>query len=288
MAILWTLVLLWCIFQLIISSAHSVTWHVRLSPPWRSTSNSAIVMSAHSPVTFVRAGRELRSAYFAHLYYEIIKNNWSKNVTFALQLQESAWSAEAHGDPQWRSSLPLHSGGLRLLLTHGSHHETALQKSTRGQPAGGALCSHHDTIFSPFSWNLLFYSICAVLLLFQQGNMVSRYKCHLCDKNFSWCYTLTLHLRKKHQLKWPSGHSRFRYLAHNWCTLWEYSTKSKLISFCLQWSYACIAVHSHLHFFFKFYKRICEVSTLTVQQVSLSYTRIGHSSLWEHINNIAY
>uniref|UniRef100_A0A8B9JJT7 Zgc:112083 n=1 Tax=Astyanax mexicanus TaxID=7994 RepID=A0A8B9JJT7_ASTMX len=44
-----------------------------------------------------------------------------------------------------------------------------------------------------------------------RGNMVSRYKCHLCDKNFSWCYTLTLHLRKKHQLKWPSGHSRFRY-----------------------------------------------------------------------------
>lgn len=44
--------------------------------------------------------------------------------------------------------------------------------------------------------------------------MVSRYKCHLCEKNFSWCYTLTLHLRKKHQLKWPSGHSRFRYAAH--------------------------------------------------------------------------
>lgn len=41
--------------------------------------------------------------------------------------------------------------------------------------------------------------------------MVPRYKCHLCDKTFSWCYTLTLHLRKKHQLKWPSGHSRFRY-----------------------------------------------------------------------------
>lgn len=44
-----------------------------------------------------------------------------------------------------------------------------------------------------------------------EDNMVARYKCHLCDKTFSWCYTLTLHLRKKHQLKWPSGHSRFRY-----------------------------------------------------------------------------
>ncbi|XP_059370526.1 histone H4 transcription factor-like isoform X1 [Carassius carassius] len=45
----------------------------------------------------------------------------------------------------------------------------------------------------------------------EQNDMVPRYKCHLCDKTFSWCYTLTLHLRKKHQLKWPSGHSRFRY-----------------------------------------------------------------------------
>ncbi|KAJ8403820.1 hypothetical protein AAFF_G00346880 [Aldrovandia affinis] len=44
-----------------------------------------------------------------------------------------------------------------------------------------------------------------------EGDMVSKYKCHLCEKTFSWCYTLTLHLRKKHYLKWPSGHSRFRY-----------------------------------------------------------------------------
>ncbi|XP_029629171.1 histone H4 transcription factor-like isoform X1 [Salmo trutta] len=44
-----------------------------------------------------------------------------------------------------------------------------------------------------------------------EGGMVTKYKCHLCNKTFSWCYTLTLHLRKKHHLKWPSGHSRFRY-----------------------------------------------------------------------------
>ncbi|XP_012687030.1 histone H4 transcription factor-like isoform X2 [Clupea harengus] len=44
-----------------------------------------------------------------------------------------------------------------------------------------------------------------------EGSMAPRYKCHLCDKTFSWCYTLTLHLRNKHQLKWPSGHARFRY-----------------------------------------------------------------------------
>uniref|UniRef100_A0A672LKW3 Zgc:112083 n=1 Tax=Sinocyclocheilus grahami TaxID=75366 RepID=A0A672LKW3_SINGR len=46
---------------------------------------------------------------------------------------------------------------------------------------------------------------------YKRVHEVSQYKCHLCDKTFSWCYTLTLHLRKKHQLKWPSGHSRFRY-----------------------------------------------------------------------------
>ncbi|XP_075892400.1 histone H4 transcription factor [Nelusetta ayraudi] len=40
---------------------------------------------------------------------------------------------------------------------------------------------------------------------------MSKYKCHICDKVYSWCNTLTLHLRKKHELKWPSGHSRFRY-----------------------------------------------------------------------------
>lgn len=40
---------------------------------------------------------------------------------------------------------------------------------------------------------------------------IPKYKCHICDKVFSWCNTLTLHLRKKHELKWPSGHSRFRY-----------------------------------------------------------------------------
>ncbi|XP_067401311.1 histone H4 transcription factor-like [Emydura macquarii macquarii] len=38
------------------------------------------------------------------------------------------------------------------------------------------------------------------------GNL--KYKCHICQKCFSWCYTLTLHLRKAHKL---SYHSRFRY-----------------------------------------------------------------------------
>lgn len=47
---------------------------------------------------------------------------------------------------------------------------------------------------------------------FQVGG-APKYKCHICDKVFSWCYTLTLHLRKKHELKWPSGHSRFRFVA---------------------------------------------------------------------------
>ncbi|XP_074940234.1 histone H4 transcription factor-like [Phalacrocorax aristotelis] len=37
---------------------------------------------------------------------------------------------------------------------------------------------------------------------------ILKYKCHICQKCFSWSYTLTLHLRKAHKL---SSHSRFRY-----------------------------------------------------------------------------
>uniref|UniRef100_A0A8B9MXD2 C2H2-type domain-containing protein n=1 Tax=Accipiter nisus TaxID=211598 RepID=A0A8B9MXD2_9AVES len=37
---------------------------------------------------------------------------------------------------------------------------------------------------------------------------ILKYKCHICQKSFSWSYTLTLHLRKAHKL---SSHSRFRY-----------------------------------------------------------------------------
>nr|XP_020831936.1 histone H4 transcription factor-like isoform X3 [Phascolarctos cinereus] len=41
-----------------------------------------------------------------------------------------------------------------------------------------------------------------------ESNGTIKYKCHICQKCFSWCYTLTLHLRKMHQL---TCHSRFRY-----------------------------------------------------------------------------
>ncbi|XP_032867308.2 histone H4 transcription factor-like [Tyto alba] len=37
---------------------------------------------------------------------------------------------------------------------------------------------------------------------------ILKYACHICQKCFSWSYTLTLHLRKAHKL---SSHSRFRY-----------------------------------------------------------------------------
>ncbi|XP_067897334.1 histone H4 transcription factor-like isoform X4 [Heterodontus francisci] len=47
-----------------------------------------------------------------------------------------------------------------------------------------------------------------------EGETKPRYKCHICAKCFSWAYTLTMHLRKTHQLKWPSGHARFRYKEH--------------------------------------------------------------------------
>lgn len=44
-----------------------------------------------------------------------------------------------------------------------------------------------------------------------QGYSEPRYKCHVCDKCFTRGNNLTVHLRKKHQFKWPSGHPRFRY-----------------------------------------------------------------------------
>ncbi|XP_061309513.1 histone H4 transcription factor-like [Pezoporus flaviventris] len=40
------------------------------------------------------------------------------------------------------------------------------------------------------------------------SNGTLKYKCHICQKCFSWSYTLTLHLRKAHKLR---SHSRFRY-----------------------------------------------------------------------------
>lgn len=66
-----------------------------------------------------------------------------------------------------------------------------------------------------------------LVTIFQVGG-APKYKCHICDKVFSWCYTLTLHLRKKHELKWPSGHSRFRFVAaecHNYLTVHKKALK---------------------------------------------------------------
>ncbi|XP_074256813.1 histone H4 transcription factor isoform X1 [Saimiri boliviensis] len=47
-----------------------------------------------------------------------------------------------------------------------------------------------------------------------EGDSEPRYKCHVCDKCFTRGNNLTVHLRKKHQFKWPSGHPRFRYKEH--------------------------------------------------------------------------
>ncbi|NXK63896.1 HINFP factor, partial [Sylvietta virens] len=47
-----------------------------------------------------------------------------------------------------------------------------------------------------------------------EGDSEPRYKCHVCDKCFTRGNNLTVHLRKKHQFKWPSGHPRFRYREH--------------------------------------------------------------------------
>ncbi|XP_077597362.1 histone H4 transcription factor [Stigmatopora nigra] len=48
-----------------------------------------------------------------------------------------------------------------------------------------------------------------------EGNFIARYKCHVCDQCFTRGNNLTVHLHKKHQFKWPSGHPRFRYKEHD-------------------------------------------------------------------------
>uniref|UniRef100_A0A8B9MY02 C2H2-type domain-containing protein n=1 Tax=Accipiter nisus TaxID=211598 RepID=A0A8B9MY02_9AVES len=47
-----------------------------------------------------------------------------------------------------------------------------------------------------------------VVIFLPKSKSILKYKCHICQKSFSWSYTLTLHLRKAHKL---SSHSRFRY-----------------------------------------------------------------------------
>ncbi|NXM73426.1 HINFP factor, partial [Serilophus lunatus] len=60
-------------------------------------------------------------------------------------------------------------------------------------------------------------SLCSIKLHHRkvhEGDSEPRYKCHVCDKCFTRGNNLTVHLRKKHQFKWPSGHPRFRYREH--------------------------------------------------------------------------
>ncbi|XP_069732514.1 histone H4 transcription factor isoform X3 [Phaenicophaeus curvirostris] len=60
-------------------------------------------------------------------------------------------------------------------------------------------------------------SLCSIKLHYRkvhEGDAEPRYKCHVCDKCFTRGNNLTVHLRKKHQFKWPSGHPRFRYKEH--------------------------------------------------------------------------
>ncbi|NXG60368.1 HINFP factor, partial [Hemiprocne comata] len=60
-------------------------------------------------------------------------------------------------------------------------------------------------------------SLCSIKLHYRkvhEGDSEPRYKCHICDKCFTRGNNLTVHLRKKHQFKLPSGHPRFRYEEH--------------------------------------------------------------------------
>ncbi|XP_017287418.1 histone H4 transcription factor isoform X2 [Kryptolebias marmoratus] len=48
----------------------------------------------------------------------------------------------------------------------------------------------------------------------EHESFIARYKCHVCGQCFTRGNSLTVHLHKKHQFKWPSGHPRFRYKEH--------------------------------------------------------------------------
>uniref|UniRef100_A0A8C6YRV4 Histone H4 transcription factor n=1 Tax=Nothoprocta perdicaria TaxID=30464 RepID=A0A8C6YRV4_NOTPE len=84
-------------------------------------------------------------------------------------------------------------------------------------------------------------SLCSIKLHYRkvhEGDSEPRYKCHVCDKCFTRGNNLTVHLRKKHQFKWPSGHPRFRYCppsvppcllssASSWCCLLLFTEASR-------------------------------------------------------------
>nr|XP_033774951.1 histone H4 transcription factor isoform X3 [Geotrypetes seraphini] len=60
-------------------------------------------------------------------------------------------------------------------------------------------------------------SLCSIKCHYRkvhEGDFQARYKCHVCEKCFTRGNNLTVHLRKKHQFRWPSGHPRFRYKEH--------------------------------------------------------------------------
>lgn len=72
-------------------------------------------------------------------------------------------------------------------------------------------CEYEDCSFSA-------RSLCSVKAHYRkvhEGDSAPRYKCHVCEKCFTRGNNLTVHLRKKHHFKWPSGHPRFRYKEHD-------------------------------------------------------------------------
>ncbi|NP_001086079.1 histone H4 transcription factor L homeolog [Xenopus laevis] len=72
-------------------------------------------------------------------------------------------------------------------------------------------CDYEECTFTARSMS----SIKAHHKKFHEGDCEPRYKCHVCEKCFTRGNNLTVHLRKQHQFKWPSGHPRFRYKEHD-------------------------------------------------------------------------
>lgn len=70
-----------------------------------------------------------------------------------------------------------------------------------------------------------------------QGTFTARYKCHVCGQCFTRGNSLTVHLHKKHQFKWPSGHPRFRYVSSLSRWLWQYLSPLNVFTF---WLVCCV------------------------------------------------
>lgn len=99
-------------------------------------------------------------------------------------------------EPAFHCDIPGCSFTSRALSTMKLHHKR--EHEVKGGEIKVAIRLLFKRIM--FHWSVMW----------NQGSFGARYKCHVCDKCFTRGNSLTVHLHKKHQFKWPSGHPRFR------------------------------------------------------------------------------